>query len=374
MVLALTGCGAQPDPAAERPSGIAALQGIGAPADGFERALAVRAFDFPADYGSHPRYRNEWWYFTGNLVGDDGARYGFELTFFRIATAPRPPSRPSAWGANQIWMAHFALTDSRHGKFFAAQRFAREALGVAGADADPFAVRVKGWSVSGDVEAALPTFELRAVEGAESIELRLSAEKPVALNGNDGLDLKGPEPGNASYYYSIPRLSVRGTVRLAGSDVAVSGLAWMDREWSTSALSPGIAGWDWFALHLSDGRDLMFYRLRRADGSSSEHSKGSLIEKDGSVRRLGVDDVQVEVRRRWRSATSGIEYPVAWHMRVAGTGVDLELAPLIDDQELDLAVRYWEGAVRSVHSAGGAVTAEGYLELAGYGDAPLTQR
>jgi len=202
----------------------------------------------------------------------------------------------------------------------------------------------------------------------------LSAEKPVTLNGNDGLDLKGPEPGNASYYYSIPRLSVHGNVRVAGQDVAVSGLAWMDREWSTSALSPGIGGWDWFALHLSDGRDLMFYRLRRADGGSSEYSKGSLIEGDGVVRRLGAGDVEVEVRRRWRSAISGIEYPVEWSMKIPGTGIDLELAPLIDDQELDLAVRYWEGAVRSVQGAGGAVTAEGYLELAGYGDRPITQR
>jgi predicted secreted hydrolase len=374
LLLSMAGCFSRGDAAAERPSGIAALQASGAAGDGFERATGSRVFDFPADHGSHPRYRNEWWYFTGNLVADGGARYGFELTFFRIATSAQPPDRQSAWATNQIWMAHFALTDGQRGKFFAAQRLAREALGVAGAEADPFGVWVKDWSVRGAAGTALPTFELRAADGDQSLELRLQAEKPVALHGDAGLDLKGPEPGNASYYYSIPRLNAQGHVRVEGRDFAVSGLAWMDREWSTSALSPGIAGWDWFALHLADGRDLMYYRLRRADGGSSEYSKGSLIAPDGSVRRLAADDVQLDVRRQWRSATSGIDYPVEWRLRIPEAGIDLDLAPLIDGQEIDLGVRYWEGAVLSVESSGERPAAEGYLELAGYGDVPSAQR
>jgi predicted secreted hydrolase len=269
-------------------------------------------------------------------------------------------------------MAHFTLTDEARQRFFATQRLSRQALEIAGVRVEPFELRVKDWYVTGDVATDLPSFKLRAREGTHALELELRALKGVVLNGGRGLDQKGPELGNASFYYSLPRLAATGTVQIDGRVLDVTGTAWMDREWSTSGLSAGIVGWDWFSLHLSDGRDLMFYRLREADGQSSRYSKGSLIAADGSIEPLGIDDVQISPRGIWRSESTGIEYPVSWRLRIVKAGIDLALAPYVGNQEVDLAVRYWEGAVRSPSGTG--LSAEGYLELAGYGDPTSAER
>ena len=76
--------------------------------------------------------------------------------------------------------------------------------------------------------------------------------KEPVLNGDAGLSQKSSDPGNASYYYSITRLETTGRIRVDGEGVQVSGLSWLDREWSTSALAADQVGWDWFALQLAD--------------------------------------------------------------------------------------------------------------------------
>ena len=333
--------------------------------DGFARATQPRELIFPRDHASHPEFRTEWWYFTGNLHDAEQRHYGFELTFFRIALAAQDVARQSAWGTNQIWMAHFAVTDTAGARFFAYERFARGALGLAGATAEPFRVWTEHWSVGGEAHGDDARLTLRAREENVALELELTALKPPVLHGDRGIDAKGPEPGNASYYYSMPRLDARGQLAIGNRRMEVAGLAWMDREWSTSALSTGVVGWDWFALQLSDGRDLMFYRLRLADGTASPFSGGSLVEPDGQRQALSVDDVQLNPRRIWRSPASGVGYPVEWRLTVASEGLDLAITPRLDGQELDLAVRYWEGAVEAVDRESD-ITAQGYLELAGY--------
>ncbi|HEU4617482.1 MAG TPA: carotenoid 1,2-hydratase, partial [Gammaproteobacteria bacterium] len=258
------------------------LLGGGADEGGFEKALVPRRFEFPADYGSHPTFRTEWWYFTGNLFASGGRHFGFELTFFRFALAPQAPASPSAWATNQVYMAHFAVTDTDSGRLLAEERLSRGALGLAGAEANPFKVWVEDWSA----RAADDGFRLAANGSKIAIDLELDSVKPPVAQGDAGLDRKGPEPGNASYYYSLTRLDARGTVSVKGETAGVRGSAWMDREWSTSALSAEDEGWDWFALQLSDGRDVMYYRLRRKDGSASPFSGGSLVAADGSSQRL----------------------------------------------------------------------------------------
>lgn len=334
---------------------------------GFARALAPRELSFPADHGSHDAFRTEWWYFTGNLDDGAGSHFGFELTFFRIALRPEASARDSSWGANQVWMAHFALTDVARGRFAAAERFARGSLGLAGAAAEPFRVWVKDWSVEGAADARGADLTLAARDAEMSLELRLTATKPPVAQGDRGLDAKGPEPGNASYYYSFPRLTASGSIALDGVATAVNGSAWIDREWGTSALSPGVVGWDWFALQLSDGRELMYYRLRQASGEATPFSGGSIIAADGQSKRLEADDVRLSPIDFWRSGRTGVRYPVAWRMEVPGESLVLEIKPYLDSQEVNLSVRYWEGAVRAVGTAGAsALTGQGYLELAGY--------
>ena len=190
---------------------------------------------------------------------------------------------------------------------------------------------------------------------------------PHVAQGDRGLDIKGAGSGNASHYYSVPRLAADGEVTVAGESFEVTGVAWLDREWSTSSLEPGTVGWDWFALQLSDGSNLMFYRLRSESGGASPYSGGTLVSADGSRTRLGAQDVALTAVDEWTSAATGVRYPVAWRLEVPGSGIELETRPYLNDQELGLSVRYWEGAVHAEgHGPLGPLTAQGYLELAGY--------
>lgn len=340
----------------------------GAPGKGFIRAAVPRRFTFPGDHGPHPGFRTEWWYFTGNLQTGRGQRFGYQLTFFRVALAPEPVVRSSPWGANEIFMAHFAVTDLDGKRFYHAERFSRAALGLAGAGGRPLAVRLEDWSVR-ETSAQPWSMELLARDGDLAVDFRLRSIKAVVLNGDGGLSRKGGDPGNASYYYSIPRLATTGTIRFGAESFSVSGLSWLDREWSTSALEADQVGWDWFALQLDDGRDLMFYRLRRRDGTADPFSSGTLVAADGTSRHLARDDVHLAIADWWTSPASGSRYPSRWRLQVPAAGLDLEIVPLLAEQELLTSVRYWEGAVAvrgiSPEAAGGS----GYLEMTGYGAA-----
>jgi predicted secreted hydrolase len=228
-------------------------------------------------------------------------------------------------------------------------------------------VWVEDWSVSGDADAQTAELALRARDERISVSLELRAVAPVALHGDRGLDVKGPEDGNASYYYSFPRLTARGSIEVDGTQSDVVGTAWMDREWSTSALSAGVVGWAWFGIQLADGRELMLYRLRQADGTANRYSGGSLIERDGTITRLRVEDVDAAPTAYWTSERTQTTYPVAWRISIPAQGLTLSVQPYLEGQEIDQAVRYWEGAVRVEGSArGNEVAGEGYLELAGY--------
>ncbi len=338
---------------------------------GYRRADAPRDFTFPADHGPHPGFKNEWWYLTGSLDGPDGTPYGYELTIFRVALAPPGEfafsAEASDWRTNQLYMAHFAVADGGDETFSAFERFGRGGAGIAGAQADPFRVWLENWSMSSVGNETFP-LRLRAEENGVGIDLTVHPEKPMVLQGNDGLSQKGPGSGNASYYYSFTRMATTGTLTTGRDTVQVSGSSWMDREWSTSALGPNQVGWDWFSLQLDDGRDLMYYQLRSEDDSASRFSEGALVDADGSTQPISPEDVTVHVLDTWTTPDGTHTYPVEWQLRIPSENLDLHVQSIIPNQELDVSVRYWEGAVR----VEGSTTGRGYVELTGYGDSPAS--
>lgn len=330
---------------------------------GYARVTGPRPFDFPEDHAAHPGYRSEWWYFTGNVATRDGRPFGFQLTFFRFALAPSMPPRASDWATRQAWMAHFAVTDVRAGEHVAVERFQRGALGLAGATASPVRVWLDDWAADGTAESLFP-LRLHAKSGGAALNLRLESLKPVVLQGESGYSRKSDDPDNASYYYSYTRLRAEGRLTVGGRSYPVRGTAWLDREWSTSALGPQQVGWDWFSLQLDDGRDLMLYRLRRRGGGTDPHSAGVVVGPDGAVQHLAAGDFHLAPRQWWRSPATGVRYPIAWRVRVPSVGLDLAVTARVADQEMRLAFRYWEGAVTV---DGEAVDGVGYLEMTGYG-------
>jgi predicted secreted hydrolase len=387
--------------------------GPGPGLEGFARATQVRPFLLPADHGPHFDYRTEWWYYTGNVAADDGRRFGFQLTFFRRGLSPGPPPEGPGLSSNQVYFAHFAITDVAAGRHSAAERFSRGAGGLAGASGEPFAVWLEDWRASsccGGSCAATPAPPVRLERVARaplaspsdcdggavrlvardtasglSLDLDLAATKPLVAHGDRGLSPKSDEPGNASYYVGYTRMAARG--RMAAADTAaapngehavdVGGEAWFDHEWSTSALGPGAVGWDWFSLQLDDGRELLYFQIRREDGEVEPVSGGTLVEPDGRTRRLSRDDVRVDVLRRWTSPDTGTTYPCRWRLAVRSEALDLEIEPWLEAQEMRTSFVYWEGAVRvSDAAAPGSddgrrpgpprVTGHGYVELTGY--------
>ena len=347
-----------------KPSELATL--LGNKAEGFPKATAARAFRFPEDHGPHPEFRNEWWYVTGNLDDADGRRFGFELTIFRFALMPEASSSVSHWRSNQVYIAHFAVTDVAGRKFFVAERFSRGALGLAGATAAPFRVWIDDWAIAQRAGEDDDSWSLTASDPAFALDLDLVALRDPVLNGLDGLSQKSAEPGNASYYYSITRWQSAGQLRIGDTNFNVTGLAWLDREWSSSALAADQQGWDWFALQLSDGSDLMFYHLRKTDGSQDMHSAGTWVTPDGRARHLQTDDVRIRVQDHWSSPEGGA-YPSRWEIEIPTESLSLAVVPVLDDQELFTTVRYWEGAVdvRGLRN-GVAIEGRGYVELTGY--------
>lgn len=356
-----------------RPLPPSSLAPTAAPAEtadlsGFARALAPRPFRLPEDHGPHPDFQTEWWYYTGNVETADGRHFGYQLTFFRRALAPGVPDRASSFAANQIYFAHFALTDVAQETHTFHERFSRGAAGLAGASGEPFTVWLEDWRAEA-LDGQGSRLRLRAAEGEIAIDLTLESVKPIVAHGDRGLSAKSDAVGNASYYLSFTRLRTAGQISVGEQVFTVSGDSWFDHEWSTSALGPQAVGWDWFSLQLSDGRELMFYQIRRADGSVEPVSAGTLVEADGSARRLASVDVLLTVSRTWSSPESGGEYPAGWRMQVPEAGIDLTLEPWLEDQEMRLSFVYWEGAVRvRGTSAGRPIDGNGYVELTGYAE------
>jgi predicted secreted hydrolase len=373
------------------------LPAVGAGVEGFAQVLGPRTFEFPRDHGAHPEYRQEWWYFTGNLDSPDGERFGFELTFFRFGLAPGEvgagSGTQSTWRARQMYMAHFAVTDVGRQRFRFAEKVSRGgAIGLAGARHPPLKVWVDDWVLEDSGDASAGHWKLHAAEQGYELTLDVDGLLAPVLNGDHGFSAKSDAPGSASYYYSIPRVAVHGQLRRDGKALEVRGLAWMDREWGSGSLSKEQQGWDWFALQTRDGGSLMFYALRDHDGRRDSHSAGTWVSAVGEARPLKADDVQIEVLDYWRNPR-GERYPAKWHVRVPAVGVDVEVRPVLADQELITgSSRYWEGAVDLVEagesgaavrddggdrreavkqSAGDALATQaagrGYVELVGYG-------
>jgi predicted secreted hydrolase len=341
---------------------------IGAPSspEGFKRADGSHRWDFPADFGPHPEYQTEWWYYTGTLEDPAGRSFGYQLTLFRRGLLPPGDwvERASSWSTTQVFMGHFALSDIRDQEHHSFERFSRGAAGLAGAEAEPLRVWLENWAIT---QTAPDTFRLQAEQDGIQIDLTLADQKGLIFHGEEGYSQKGPDPGNASYYVSQTRLKTTGTIQLQGEEVPVTGLSWMDHEFSTSALSEGQVGWDWFSIQLENDLELMVFQIRRADGGVDPYSSGTLVLADGETLPLDQDQFAIQVTNTWRSPHTGADYPAGWVVRVPDVGLTLEIQPRMADQEMDVSYAYWEGAVLVSGSLGSEqVTGTGYVELTGY--------
>jgi predicted secreted hydrolase len=318
-------------------------------------------FEFPRDHGSHPEFRTEWWYITGWLTGTDKRERGFQITFFRARPDNVDTKNPSRFSPQQILFAHVALSDPAEGKLLHAQRTARAGLGLAEAKADFTHVWIHDWSLqqkNNRYHAKISTPQFK-------FDFQFETTIAPMLNGINGYSQKSPNPLAASYYYSIPRLRVNGSLTQRGKTLPINGTAWLDHEWSSEYMEPRAAGWDWTGINFDNGGALMAFQMRDHFGKSLWLA-GTYRSRDGTLTRLTQEDISFSPLKHWRSPRTGANYPVSCRIRAGAQ--TFELQPLFDDQELDSGdttrAVYWEGAVRALYN--GKPIGRGYLELTGY--------
>lgn len=342
----------------------------------FRLSLPGYRYNFPRDHYAHPEFQTEWWYYTGNLKAAGGQRFGFELTFFRHAVNRLPASpKSNPWDVDDVYIAHFALSDLENGKFRHTERINRAGPGLAGVE--PGAT---GRVWNGNWVAKLGTGahqELQAIAPDFSIQLTLDTNKPPVIHGVNGISQKGAGVGRASHYVSFTRLLAKGAVTVDGKRFEITeGTAWMDHEFFTHRLDDDQTGWDWFALQFDDGSDLMLERLRRKDGSPDPFASGTYVDAQGKATHLPASGISLEpLAENWRSPLTGAVYPIHWRVRVASLGIDVDVSTPLATQELasakQITSRYWEGAVvLRGKRAGATLTGRGYLEMTGY-DKPV---
>lgn len=335
--------------------------------DDYARAIEPYEWDFPEDFGAHPDFLTEWWYYTGNVATEDGRRFGYQFTIFRRAISPLDNSTDSEWRTNQVYLAHFTVSDITSNEFYHDQRFSRGSAGLAGATVDPvYRVWLEDWEVLAQNEDA-SLVSIQAESDEFSINLMLEQTKPPALQGDNGLSQKSDEAGNASYYYTLSRLTTNGEITIGEETFAVSGNTWKDHEFSTSALADGAIGWDWFGLIFDNDMEMMLGQIRVEEGNPGAFTAGLLVYPDGSTEYISEEDFSFSAIDSWTSPHTGAEYPSGWDISVntSQETLNFTVIPLMPDQELsDTQPVYWEGAVQ----VSGDVTGYGYAELTGYSE------
>ncbi|MCB9897752.1 MAG: carotenoid 1,2-hydratase [Planctomycetes bacterium] len=348
-------------------------------ADGFLRAGPGRPIVLPRDHGSHPATRTEWWYLTGPLTTDDGALFGFQATWFRRALVAEPPVSSSPLAVRDVLLFHGAVIDTSSGEQFVSEVAGRANPPWGAAAAERLDVRLFDDVLVDDIGDGRAA-RLAFAAGDARVELQLDlASSPVLRHGEEpGLSIKGREPGQASWYYTLPRIEVHGTLARHGdAPVAVHGHAWLDHEFGSGQLGAEQVGWDWFSVALDDDTDLMLYQLRTHDGRA-DTSSGTLHEPGGTTRHLPAERFVIAATGTWTSDESGITYPSGWTLELPDDGLSLVVEPLVRAQELRMqaatGVTYWEGLCRFTGTRhGDPVTGLGYVELVGYG-APIADR
>jgi predicted secreted hydrolase len=323
-------------------------------------------FSFPRDYFNHEDYQTEWWYYTGNVKAPDGHRFGFELTFFRQGASRAAPSSP--WFVNDLWMAHIALSDIGGQQFYYQERLNRSGPGVAGVDAETGLV----WNGNWHAHISDQKQELRGIAGKFSLALELRPLKQPVIQGQNGVSRKAEGAGDASHYFSLTRLSTTGSIELDNKTYQVEGTSWADHEFFTGSMATNETGWDWLSAQLTDGTELMLYRLRHKDGSIDPYSSGTYVDAGGKSQFLSAGDfAMTPAKETWTSGATKASYPVRWHVSIPRLKIELDVTTPLRNQELagKFGTSYWEGAIDLTGTRDQLrLQGDGYLEMTGYAE------
>jgi len=344
-------------------------------ANKWKLALPGYKYNFPSEHRSHPNFKIEWWYFSGNVKDESGNKYSFMLTFFRRGLRLEKTSEVnrSRWALNNLYFSHFSFYSAKKNKHYFSEKISRGALGQAGASTEKFKVWIDDWKAEIADRNQPNKILIFAKKDKLYLDFELEPQKNPVIHGTNGISQKSSGLGQASHYYSYTRLKVNGSLSIEGKRIAVNGSAWMDHEFGSNQLGKEQIGWDWFSIQLSNNTELMLYLMRNTSGSYDLTSSGSLIASDGSVIHLSLNDFKIKNKRFWKSKKSKALYPVEWVIEVPKYNINLKIKALHDKQELDTAkstqIIYWEGGINVEGlSQGISVNGVGFVEMTGYAE------
>jgi predicted secreted hydrolase len=333
----------------------------------YKTAVPGYQFEFPRDHFNHSEFQTEWWYFTGNVISEDGHRFGFELTFFRQGVN-RKAKNSSTWDLEDIYLAHLALSDISGKEFYHSERTNRAGPGIAGIDGATHRIWNGNWNIAWTGEE----WTLQAIEDRFRLSLVLHPEKPPVIHGENGVSQKAEGPGRGSHYISFTRLLARGSIEVRNTAYRVNGVTWMDHEFFTHQLATNQVGWDWLSIQLEDNTELMLYQIRRKDGSVDPFSGGTYVDEHGKSTHLRASDFTLTPHGEiWKSPVTSASYPIQWTISIRGLGIELETRTELKTQEISgqtkIVPSYWEGAISLSGRRGkNQLEGAGYLEMTGY--------
>ena len=240
----------------------------------------------PADDAPHDS-TTEWWYYNGHLHTDSGQRYAYHVAVFLRREL------------TDHTIFHVSLVDQQTGKHYAGQ--ARTAGIPSLPKQDGFDFSYAGWHVAGSG----PRHTLNIVAKDFTLALDLADVTPPTLHqapGSGGPGLLDFGAAGKSYYYSRMRIPSQGTVTVEGVSNRVTGQSWFDHQWGDFQSTD--MGWNWFAIQLDDGANIMLYQVFDPKGKSI--LQAGTYSRDGDTIALGKGDYALKTLGSWTSPDSKV--------------------------------------------------------------------
>ncbi|GEM87101.1 lipocalin family protein [Meiothermus granaticius] len=303
----------------------------------------------PENWGPNP-VPLEWWYVSAYLPQEGLA---FHWAMFK-AYAPQNYRiglfQPALFFPGPYHASHLAVTDLNTGRITFQERFdfrTDRPQGDSLTSYPPLRLEQGDWKLLQEGD--------HYILSAGPIQLRLTPSKPAVVHPPG---YSGTAETGRMYYISYTRMRLEG--HILGR--RVQGEAWMDHQWGDQIGGNSLGAlWDWFGLHLSDGQDLMLYRVKNPKGQVVQLA-GSLVDASGQAHE--VEGLEMTPLDTWTSP-SGRTYALSW--QIQAQDLSLKLDPLRQNQELltrSTGVAYWEGPVQGSGTfKGRAIQATGMGEF-----------
>ena len=301
--------------------------------------------EFPADHGAHPAQRLDVWSALFWLHDSSARDFTAQLVIVRLAGKPGAPQRGSRWATHEIYMGRLSAQNSA-GQDWQAERLARGALGLSGADSGR--VWLEQWRLAYPRAGA----EIH-VESAElALQMQwLNTAQPQAITLLPGFSA-------SPLGYAQTPIAVAGQLRLNQQSITVTGQAWFDHVWGNGLpLASGQLGVVRLRALLDDGTWLDCMQLRRRNGGGTPLGGCTLYNGETT---LNLDRRAVNLSPRYALSE---RLPLEWTLRISQADLSLRVYVQGEPEAIPLIAL---PALIEGYIQGRTIQGKAWLELGGF--------